>query len=167
MNTFSTAGSGPPAPTVDESTHTCEGAAYSDDALYPSALVPEVPTEPLSEAELLDVPLGRNKFMRRVAALVFGGAITSAVLASDALAACPTSPPPMCSPSPRCCCCNASGCCVGGCTRRYGCSGHSCNCGWFACYGGQRYFCTDWWQGTGSTNPCICQILTMDCTYCC
>ena len=132
---------------------------------YPSALVPEISPERLDERDLAPVPFGRNRFLRRLGAALFGVTITSVVLASPALAACPTSPPAMCCCSKRCCCCNSGGCCAGGCTRRYGCSAGagSCNCGWYTCYQGYRYFCSDWYQPTN--DPCTCQIL-IGCTSC-
>lgn len=145
-----------------------EGDVFEGGPRYPSPLVPAFDPEDVGEADLGTVRFGRSRFLRKLGATLFGASVTWAVLSSKALAACPTDPPVMCCCSKRCCCCNASGCCVGGCDRRYGCSAGpgSCNCGWYTCHNGYRYFCSDWWQGASPmTNACTCQIL-IGCSGC-
>jgi hypothetical protein len=107
--------------------------------------------EVLEGADLDQVPLGRNRFLKKLGGMCFGVAMAAAIDASPS-AACTAGSIPQCGPSPRCCCCNAwSGCCDNGCTSRY--SGCGNGYGWYTCYNHYQYFCADYWSGG---DKCLC-----------
>ncbi len=127
--------------------------------------LPTFRTEPLDEAAMERVPLGRSKFLRRLGATVFGLSVTSAVKASPLLACLGGSVRAQCGPSAshnRCCCCNAySGCCDANCTdRNSGCGGSGPPWGWYFCYNHTYYYCRDFWS---NGDACICNFALSSC----
>lgn len=93
---------------------------------------------------------GRSEVLRVGSMAVFGFAMRR-LLSADPASAHHLSPPSPCCCSSRCHCCSGSTCCTSGCTSRSGCGA---NGGWYACSGGTKYWCKDWWE---QGNPCICR----------
>jgi len=117
--------------------------------------LPSFNPEILNEEELREVRFGRSGLLKKFSVICFGSAMAAAIEASPALA-CTAGSIPQCGPSPRCCCCNTtSGCCDDGCTGRY--SGCGSGYGWYTCYNGYQYFCSDYWSGG---DACLCAIPT-------